>query len=59
MYLIGFSIMSLPAAECYGWKCEVVHCVDGYAVYIPEMDKYLPCHKFDEFIETDNKELLR
>lgn len=51
--------MSLPAAECYGWKCDVVHCPDGYAVYIPELDKYLPCEKFDEFTKDEDHGVLK
>lgn len=57
VYAAGDAMAS--SVPCYGWDCDVVKCRDGYAVYIPELKKYLPCEKFDEFIETDNEELLR
>jgi hypothetical protein len=56
VYAAGSAIAS--TAGCYGWDCDVVQCKDGYAVLVPGKG-YLPCNKFDEYVDTANEELLR
>ena len=58
IYIIGHILAVQAMKTCSGWECDVVECKNGYAVLIPGKG-YLPCEKFDEYIETNNKELLR
>jgi hypothetical protein len=44
---------------CRGWECEQVTCWDGYSVYIPEEKAYLPCEKFDEYLNGNKGVLIR
>lgn len=53
-YIIG---LALPAWDCYGWECETITCPPQMAVYVPEKG-YLPCDKFNEYIDTEDERLL-
>lgn len=44
---------------CLGWVCEAVQCPEGYAVWIPEKNGFLPCENFEQYIETQDVGLLR
>ena len=57
IYTLGHGLATMASPDCVGWECEEVECKPGYAVKTP--DGFLPCESFDEYIETENKELLR
>lgn len=48
---------ALADEPCLGWECQEVKCPDGYAVHIPGKG-YLPCEKFDRYMEGENEDLL-
>lgn len=58
-YIPGVLGAFAPEAECMGWQCKEVQCEDGYAVFIPEQDAYLPCEDFDQYINGDNSRLIK
>lgn len=51
-------MMSSPE-DCLGWVCEEVQCPDGYAIWIPEEGKFLPCDKWDQYTKIGNKSVLK
>lgn len=46
-------------SNCLGWICEKVQCPPGYAVYIPEEGRFLPCEHWTQYVEIGNKSVLR
>ena len=46
------------AKDCIGWICDEVQCPDGYAIWIPGKDGFLPCRNFEKYIETRDVMLL-
>ena len=60
LYLVPYIIgLALPALDCYGWeKCEDPICpFNTYAIKIPEKG-YLPCEKWNEYLDTEDEDLL-
>lgn len=46
------------ASVCKGWDCAEVTCPNGYAVLVPGKG-YLPCEKFDEYINGNKRVLIK
>ena len=44
---------------CMKYDCPVVSCPEGYAIYIPEEKKFLPCDMWDQYVNIGNKSVLR
>jgi len=59
LYLIAMALEQGSNLICRGWECEQVTCWDGYSVYIPEEKAYLPCEKFDEYLNGNKGVLIR
>ena len=43
---------------CSHYSCEVVACPDGYAIYVPKEDAFLPCADFEQYANIGNKSVL-
>ena len=52
--------VSSPRSQsvCKGWDCPEVTCPNGYAVLVPGKG-YLPCEKFDDYINGNKKVLIK
>jgi hypothetical protein len=58
LYIFAHILATAAMDDCMGWNCAEVTCPDGYAVEVPG-EGYLPCEKVNEYINTNNKELLK
>lgn len=46
---------------CTEYDCETserVVCPEGYAIYLPKEDAFLPCKDFDQYANIGNKSVL-
>jgi hypothetical protein len=57
-YVVAHGLAYIDETNCQGWNCEVVNCNKGYAVFVPEKNAYLPCEKFDDFINGNSEVLI-
>jgi hypothetical protein len=59
LYIIGLAFAwSAENTNCKGWDCEEVTCWDGYAVRLPD-GTYLPCDKFDEYVNGNKGVVIK
>ena len=54
----GISAWASATKECIGWNCEEVECKNGYAVRLPD-GSYLPCEKFDAYVNGDKSVVIK
>jgi hypothetical protein len=57
LYLIAVTIEFGAERLCTGWDCETVSCDNNYAVLTP--DGYLPCDKFDDYVNGNKTVILK
>ena len=53
------AVLEAGPRTCSGWDCEEVICPKGYAVYVTEEKKYLPCEDFNFYTQAVNDEVAR
>ena len=58
LYILGHIMAQASTDDCLGWDCDAVYCPSGYAVEV-EDGSFLPCDRFDDYLKTKNKELLK
>jgi hypothetical protein len=58
LYVIGHMWAVSASPKCKGWSCDVVECHDGYAVRLPD-GTYLPCEKFDQYVNGDKSVVVK
>lgn len=58
VYLLGQVLALAATKKCVGWECQEVECPDGYAVLVPGKG-YLPCEKFDDYVNGNESVLKR